>query len=170
MDSPILLFASVAVIIVLALLLPRWIRRSSEARGVLAGRRFEEEQLRSILDALGTTVELQTEPDTARRLVDAAAGQEPRKFTILGDGVYGIRFLEADDAIARLVPTARGARLQIVEFREYLGRPNTAGFWTDLRTAVTEAASARGIAHETPAATSLFDRDDGHRPTWRLHV
>lgn len=168
MDNPLLLIALVAVIVVLAMVLPRWIRRSSGERGRRAGRRFEEDQLLAILDTLGTAVELGTDPQAAQRLVDGVVQREPRKFTILGDGVYGIRFVEPDDAIARLVPGPAGTRLRVEEFREYLGRPNTAGFWTDLRSGVVDAASHHGITYSTPPAPSRFERSEEPGPIWRL--
>lgn len=168
MDNPLLLFALVAVIVVIAMLLPRWIRRSSSSRGRRAGRRFEEDQLLEILDELGTTVDLAVGPEGARRLVDGVVERDPRKFTILGDGVYGVRFIETDDAIARLVPADVGVRLQIEEFREYLGRPNTAGFWRDLRAGVVAAAAELGIAHETSPVPSRFDRRETPDQGWRL--
>lgn len=168
MDSPLLLFALVAAIIVIAMLLPRWIRRSSGTRGRRAGRRFEEDQLVALLEELGIAVDLHTDRRTAREIVDGAARSEPRKFTVLDDGAYGIRFVEPDDAVAHLVPIDAGSRLQIVEFREYLGRPNTAGFWRDLRATVTEGAQAHGVAHSTPPSPSLFRRSEDPEPRWRL--
>ena len=168
MDNPLLLFTLVAAIVVIAVLLPRWIRRSSTTPGRRAGRRFEEDQLLTLLDELGTTVDLQTDRLTARGIVDEAVRREPRKFTILDDGVYGIRFVEPDDAVAHLVSVDTGSRLQIVEFREYLGRPNTAGFWKDLRTDVIDTAVDRGIAHATTPVISRFDRREGPHPVWRL--
>lgn len=168
MDTPLLLFAPVAAIIVIAMLLPRWIRGSSGSRGRRAGRRSEQDQLVTLLDELGTVVDLHTDPSTAREIVDGAVRVEPRKFTILGDGVYGIRFVEPDDAVAHLVPIDGGSRLQIVEFREYLGRPNTAGFWRDLRTAVTERAEGRGVALPAPPSPSPFRRSEDPEPRWRL--
>ncbi|MCM3778099.1 hypothetical protein [Microbacterium hydrocarbonoxydans] len=168
MDNPILLFAPIAVIVVLAMLLPGWIRRSSNTRARRAGRRFEEGQLLVILDSLGTALDLGTDPEAARRLVDRMVQREPRKYTMLGNGVYGIRFVEPDDAIVRLTASDMGTRLRVEEFREYLGRPNTAGFWNDLRSGVIAEAEAHGIPTTAPSSPSTFERRGGPEPVWRL--
>ena len=78
-------------------------------------------------------------------LVDAIVLQRPRQFTVLGDGGYGIRFVEPDDAIARLSSDDAVTRLEIERSREYLGMPQGAGFWNDLRALVAARARAEGI-------------------------
>lgn len=168
MDNPLVIGALIVVIIVAAMLAPRWIRRSSGSTGRRAGRRFEEDRLLEILDDLGATLVLHTSPDAARSIVDGVVRRDPRRFTALGDGVYGIRFLEPDDAVARLVPVPDGMRLQVERFGEHLGRPNTSGFWNDLRARVLEEAAGQGVAATVPEAPQRFDRLDGDPPTWVL--
>lgn len=168
MDNPLVIGTVIVAIVVVAMLAPRWIRRSSQSRGRVAGRRFEEDRVREILDDLGTTIVLHASPDTAQATVEHVVRDDPRRFTLLGGDAYGIRFLEPDDAVARLVPTADGMRLQVERFGEHLGRPNTSGFWNDLRARTRAEATARGIRTTTPDAPQLFDRVDGDPPSWVL--
>lgn len=146
MDNPLIYVAVIGAIIVLAIFLPRWIRRSTDAAGGRAGRRYATDRLTGILAELGTTLVLHTSEATAREVVDGVVLQQPRKFARLGGGGYGIRFIEPDDAIVRLVDDEDGVRLEVERVREHLGVPNTSEFWADLRTAVSTAARAEGIA------------------------
>ncbi|MEV4736325.1 MULTISPECIES: hypothetical protein [unclassified Microbacterium] len=168
MDNPLVIGAVIVIIIVVAMLAPRWIRRSSGSRGRRAGRRFEEDRVLEILEDLGATVVLHATPDSARSIVDDVVRRDPRRFTVLDDGSYGIRFLEPDDAVARLVGTPDGMRLQVERFGEHLGRPNTSAFWNVLRAAVLREATARGIGTTVPDAPQLFDRVAGDSPIWVL--
>lgn len=146
MDNPGLPFAVIAAVILGAVLLPRWIRSSSKAAGERTAQRAADSRLIKILDELGTTPVIHAPEPVSREIVDRVVLQHPRKFTALPDGSYGIRFVEADDALVRLVDDPVGTRLQIERVREHLGMPTASGFWSDLRERVTSAAAAQGIA------------------------
>lgn len=164
MDNPLIYIAVIGTILVLAIFLPRWVRRSTDRAGGQAGRRYATTRLTGILDELGTTLVLHTSETTAREVVDGVVLQEPRKFTRLEGGDYGIRFVEPDDAIVRLVDDEDGARLEIERIREYLGVPNTSEFWADLRSGVSASAHARGIA--VSPGRPLHHRRDEATGTW----
>ncbi|KAA0960144.1 hypothetical protein FQ142_14990 [Microbacterium sp. ANT_H45B] len=151
MDNPLIFFAVIVALLVLAALLPRWVRGSAGAAGRRAERRLADAQLAPILDELATTVVLQAPEPTVREIIDGLVVQQPRRFAMLDGGRYGIRFVEPDDAVIRLHADAEGTRMQVEGFREHLGRPNTAEAWADLRTRAASAAEARGIdAHPGP--------------------
>ncbi len=162
MDSPLIYIAAIGVIIVLAILLPRWIRRSTGAAGGRAGQRHAAGRLTGILEELGTTLVLQTSEAAAKEIIDQVVREQPRKFTPLADGAYGIRFVEPDDAIVRVVDDESGTRLQVERIREYLGVPNTSEFWADLRSAVSAAARAQGV-EVSPGPPLRHRRDDATR-------
>ncbi|APH43988.1 hypothetical protein BMW26_02675 [Microbacterium sp. 1.5R] len=159
MDNPLIYIAAIGAIIVLAILLPRWVRRSTGAAGGRAGQRHVADRLTGILEELGTTLVLQTSEATAREIVDGVVRQQPRKFTPLASGGYGIRFVEPDDAIVRVVDDENGTRLQVERIREHLGVPNTSEFWSDLRSAVSAAARAEGV-QVSPGPPLRHRRDD----------
>lgn len=151
MDNPLIFIAAIVALLVLAVLLPRWVRGSAGAAGRRAERRLADAQLAPILDELATTVVLQAPEPTVREIIDGLVVQQPRRFAMLDGGHYGIRFVEPDDAVIRLLADAEGTRMQVEGFREHLGRPNTAEAWADLRTRAASAAEARGIdAHPGP--------------------
>lgn len=145
MDNPLLFIALIAAVIVLAILLPRWVRRSTSSAAEREERRLAESHRAAALHELGTAVVLRAPEPVVRELVDAIVLQRPRQFTVLGDGGYGIRFVEPDDAIARLSSDDAVTRLEIERSREYLGMPQGAGFWNDLRALVAARARAEGI-------------------------
>lgn len=166
MDNALLFVVVIAAVLVLAVFLPRWIRRSSRSAGDRAGQRYAEGRRSAILDELSRTIVVHAPDATVRELVDTVALQQPRRFSPLSDGRYGIRFVEPDDAVARLVDDPRGTRLQLDGFREYLGMPNTSASWAELRTRVSEAAVARGLtAHDGPAAAH---RRDPETERWNI--
>ncbi|OAN43254.1 hypothetical protein [Microbacterium sp. H83] len=165
MDSPLPYIAVIVVVIVLAMLLPRWIRRTSGSAAERETRRLAEPRTAAALETLGTTMVVHSGEPVVRELVDSIALQHPRAFTILPDGTYGVRFAEADDAIARLVEVDGGTRVEISRFREYAGMPNDWAFWTELLRRVQAGAEARGLA--TTAGPRLrFDRGRGSDPLW----
>lgn len=167
MDSPLLYIALITAVIVLALLLPRWVRRTSRAAADRELRRLSEPRTTAALDVLSATLVVRASEPIVRELVDTVAMQRPRAFTILPDGRYGIRFAEPDDAVVSLVPVPGGTRVQVSEFREYGGMPNAWAFWTELRTHVNALAEDRGLeAAEGPRAR--FDRGPGSDPTWTV--
>ncbi|MBO0981452.1 hypothetical protein [Microbacterium sp. SD291] len=146
MDNPVLLFSVIAVVIVAAMLLPRWIRRWSRAAGERSEQRSGASRRTRILADLGTTVVIRASESAAREVVDEVVRRHPRQFTALADGSYGIRFVEADDGVARLVADPGGTRLQAERVREYLGMPKTSDFWNDFRAHVASEAAGRGIS------------------------
>lgn len=120
-------------------------RGASEA-GARAGKKFASDQLDAALTELGTTVVIQAAEPRAREIVASAMAAKEREYVIRSDGAYGIRFVEPDDTVARLVPVADGTRMQIETFREYFGFPQTVQLWTDLRSRIAAAAEVREVA------------------------
>lgn len=166
MDNPLFFIALIGALIVLAIFLPRWIRRSTTAAGDRVEQRIADSRLSGILGELGSTLVLHAPEPAVRAIVDAVALEDPRRFTVLPGGGYGIRFVEPDDAVARLVEDDTGTRLQIVRFREYLAMPNTSGFWSDLRAAVASSAQAQSI--RTSTGPLLRHRRDDATGSWTL--
>lgn len=124
-------------------------RVSREAVGAGAGAtgRYAATRLAQTLDELGTSLIVHAPEPLAREIVSSATATQV-KVSVRDDGSLGIRFMEPDDTIVALVPDREGIRLQIETFREYLGHPQTAALWTDLRAAVASAARVRGVAVE----------------------
>lgn len=147
-DNPtyILLGLLVLAIIVGAPFLRRWANGKASAAGERAGRRFAATQLVKVLTEFGTTLVVHAPEHTAREIVGEAVAAKPKDFSVRDDGGYGIRFVEHDDTTVRLVPDPAGSRVQIETFREYMGFPQTAPFWTELRGRITAAAASRGVA------------------------
>ena len=168
MDNPLIFIALIAAVIVLAIFLPRWVRRSTRSAGGRAEQRLVDSRLATILDGLGTTIVLHAPEGVAREIVDGVALAQPRKFTPLPDGSYGIRFVEPDDAVARLIDDPEGTRLQVIRFREYLGMPNTAEFWADLRAHVATAAGAQHV--EVSSGPTLRHHRDDATGSWALET
>ncbi|WP_164234262.1 hypothetical protein [Microbacterium hydrocarbonoxydans] len=162
MDNPLIFFAIIIAIVIIAILMPRWIGRSTRAAGSRTGRRFEDRERERTLHELGTTIVIHAPASVAREIVDEVVRRQPRKFTVLGDRGYGIRFVEEDDAIARLAPDPDGTRLQIEQSREHLGMPKGARFWKDLRDRVASEAGAREISVAEGVRNGF--RSDGGRP------
>lgn len=121
-----------------------WARRKAAAAGENAGRRFAASQLVKVLPEFGTTLVIHAPEDAARRIVAEAAGTKPKEFSARADGGYGIRFVEPDDTIVRLVPNGAGTRVQVESFREYMGFPQTVSSWVDLRKRIAATATTRG--------------------------
>ncbi len=165
MDNAFVFVALIVMVIVLAMLLPRWIRRSTAKAGERADRSAAASRLEGILAELGSTVVIEASEPVVREIVDLVAAQQPRRFTVLGDGSYGIRFVEPDDAVARLVADGVGTRLQVDRCREYLGMPNTTEFWNDLRIRVAAASARQGLPTREGSRLSYL-RQDGAPPVW----
>ncbi|MFS0853036.1 hypothetical protein [Microbacterium sp. 179-I 3D4 NHS] len=144
----ILLGILVLLLIVGGPFLKGWANRKASAAGENAGRKFAANQLVKVLGEFGTTVVIHAPEAVAREIVAEAAAKKPKDFPPRADGGYGIRFTEADDAIVRLVPGSAGVRVQVETFREYMGFPQTAPFWKDLRGRIAAAATARGVTVE----------------------
>jgi len=152
-DNPLLFIVVIMVVLVIAVFLPRWIRKSSRSAGDRTSARYTERRRSEILDELARTVVVHASEAVVREIVDTVVLQQPRRFSALSDGGYGIRFVEPDDAVARLVGDPQGTRLQLGGFREYLGMPNTSESWAELLARVTAAAVGRGLTvHAGPAA------------------
>lgn len=127
------------------LLRKRFSRGASEA-GARAGKQFASDRLDTALGVLGTTLVIQAPEGRAREVVASAMVEKEREYVIRDDGAYGIRFVEPDDTVVRLIPVAEGTRLQIETFREYFGFPQTVQPWVDLRERIASAARAQGIS------------------------
>lgn len=141
----ILLGLLVIVLLIGAPFFKGWANRKAAAAGANAGKKFAAKQLVNVLVEFGTTLVLHAPEDIAREVVAEAAGTKPKDFTVRPDGGFGIRFVEPDDTIVRLVSGPGGTRVQIETFREYMGFPQTCQFWQDLRARITAAATERGI-------------------------
>jgi hypothetical protein len=145
-DNPTYLLLGIVVIVLLigGPFLKAWARRSASTAGENAGRKFAASQLVKVLPVFGTTLVIHAPEETAREIVAEAAGTKPKEFSSRADGGYGIRFVEPDDTIVRLVPDSGGTRVQVETFREYMGFPQTVSSWTDLRERITATAASRG--------------------------
>jgi hypothetical protein len=144
----ILLGILVLLLIIGGPFLKSWAGRRASDAGENAGKRYAANQLVQVLGEFGTTVVIHAPEPVAREIVAEAAAEKPKDFPPRADGGYGIRFTEADDAIVRLVSDPAGVRVQVETFREYMGFPQTAPFWKDLRARIATAAAARGITVE----------------------
>lgn len=167
MDSPLLLVSAgvIVAVVVASFLLPGWIRRRTRRIGERAGRTAAEAHTAAALGELARTLSIDAPVATARGLVEQVVLQHPRMFALLDDGEVGIRFVQPDDAVARLAPAAEGALLGVDRSREHLGAPKGAGFWTELRAQVSTAAAARGIrTAEGPAVR--FERHPEDPSLW----
>lgn len=134
-----------ALIIGGPLLKSRLNRKASEA-GDQTGRKFAAAQLTKTLGEFGTTLVIHAPENIAREIVASAMAKKQREYVIRSDGDYGIRFIEPDDTVVHLDADPEGTRMQVETFREYMGFPQTAPLWTELRTRVASAAGAREIS------------------------
>ncbi|WP_067196975.1 hypothetical protein [Microbacterium sp. XT11] len=167
MDSPLLFAGIIIAVIVLALVLPRWTRGSSQRAAASTGRAISSSRTDEALAALGSSLLLHAPDTVAREIVDRVALQHPRMLTARGDGGYGIRFVEPDDAVARLVSTAQGTRLEVARTRELLGTPQNPEFWEQIKTHVASGAATQGVA-SSPGPQLHYARRDGDPPVWVL--
>ena len=133
-----------ALIIAGPLLKSRLSRRVSEA-GDRAGKKYASTQLVKTLGEFGTTLVIHAPEPVAREIVAVAAAPQ-KHITLRDDGSYGIRFVEPDDTIVRLVRDPDGTRMQVETFREYLGFPQTAPLWTELRSRIASTAGVRDVS------------------------
>nr|WP_201468735.1 hypothetical protein [Microbacterium hydrocarbonoxydans] len=149
MDNPLIFVVLIAALIVLSIFLPRWVRRSSTSAGSREERRVADSRRADALRDLGTTLVLDAPETVVREMVDTIVWQRPREFTVLDDGSYGIRFVEPDDAVVRLVTDGSTTRMRVERSREHLGMPQGASFWNELRALVTARAAAEGVGVTT---------------------
>ncbi|WP_223587160.1 hypothetical protein [Microbacterium sp. OVT16B] len=167
MDST-LFFAIVIVgLVVLMFFLPGWIRRSSRSAGDRAGHKVATSQTERLLAELGTPLVIHAPATAAREIVDGVVLQQPRRFTPLDGGAYGIRFVEPDDAVVRLIDDPDGTRMQIEQTREHLGMPQNLEFWRDLRSRVASGAGAQDIS-VADGIRAEYSRDAGEPAVWRI--
>lgn len=162
---------AVAVVIIIvavvigAMLLGGIVRRSVTRAGGRFGRRTAMERTDAILHDLGRTLVIHAAEPVVREIVDRAATGQPRKFSLLDGGGYGIRFVEPDDATVRLVADAGGTRMQVERSVERLGMPQNVEFWNDLRSEVASGAEARQIS-VADGVLLTFARADGDPAVW----
>lgn len=149
MDLPLYLLLG---LLILALIIGGPLLRSRSKRraaqdGEHTGNRYAAARLAETLDVLGTPLVIHAPEALAREILASASATVTAReeCTIREDGGYGIRFAEPDDTIVRLVADPEGTRMQVETFREYLGFPQTAQPWTDLRSRVASIADARGV-------------------------
>ncbi|WP_101847501.1 hypothetical protein [Zhihengliuella sp. ISTPL4] len=161
MDFPLLaivvLILVVIGLIVGAAFLLGWGRRSGAAAGARAGARFTATRVEAILADLGDTLVIHAPPTVAADVVRAVVTERGKEFHLLADGAVGIRFIEPDDTIAWLRPESTGTVLRVETFRDYLGYPQTAPLWRNLRALVTAEAAAR-LIEVSPGPVSVFER------------
>ncbi|QNA91724.1 MULTISPECIES: hypothetical protein [unclassified Microbacterium] len=124
-------------------------RVSREAMGAGAGAtgRYAATRRAHTLDELGASLIVHAPEPLAREIVTSVTATQV-KVSLRDDGSLGIRFVEPDDTIVALIPDRDGTRLQVETFREYMGHPQTAALWTDLRAAVASVAGVRGVTVE----------------------
>lgn len=163
----IIVIAAIVVVIIGAMFLSRVVRRSVASAADRFGRREAHERTQEILRVLGTTVVLHAPLSTTRPIVDRVVRENPRGFSILDDGGYGIRFIEKDDAVVRLVDDADGTRMQVERAMERLGMPQNAEFWKELRARVIDAATDDGIT-AADGPQHRFARDGRDPAHWTL--
>lgn len=160
MAVDILLYLLLGVLIVVLIfagpMLKSRLSRGASRAGDAAGRKFAASQLVETLGEFGTTVVIHAPEPVAREIAAAAIAKKQKEYVIRSDGGYGIRFLEPDDTIVRLVTDPEGTRMQVQTFREYMGVPQTAPLWKELRSRVASAAGARDVSvTEGPPAEYL---------------
>lgn len=159
MDLTLVLVLALCILglIVGAAFLRGWVRRSGAAAGARAGARFTATRMEAILADLGATLMIHASPAVAAGLLDRAVATRGKDFHLLPDGAIGIRFVEPDDTIVRLQPGPAGTLLRIETFRDYLGFPQTAPLWRDLRGLVIAEAAARRI-EVSEGPVQVFER------------
>lgn len=157
--SYLLLGLLILALIVAGPMLRSWLGRRAAEAGRRVDDRYAAEKLEGALRELGTTLVIDAPEPLARRIVDEAVAGGRRDYRVGGDGRYGIRYLEADDTIAELVPVPGGTLFRVETFREYLGFPQTASLWRDLRTRVA-AAAENHRATVSPGPPTAYARGD----------
>lgn len=156
MDTALFLLLGLIIlaIIVGAAFLRRWLNRSATAAGERAGRRFAAEQVQRALSEFGTTLRIHAPATQAQAALAAARETRSKDFLPLDGDAIGIRFVEQDDTVIRLIPDGDAMLLRVETFREYMGFPQTAPLWKDLRARVTAEAEARGVRVTEGPATA----------------
>ncbi|WP_136050868.1 hypothetical protein [Microbacterium sp. K36] len=151
------LFLVILGLIVGAAFLRGWVRRSASSAGERAGARYTAARMEEILADLGATLLVHASPTATAELLRVVVAERGRSFSLLPDGALGVRFVEPDDTVARLVPRSGGTLLRVETFREYLGFPQTAPLWRELRALAAAEAAIRGI-EVGDGPVSVFER------------
>ncbi|WP_336501495.1 hypothetical protein [Microbacterium paraoxydans] len=151
------LFVVILGLIVGAAFLRGWVRRSASSAGQRAGARYTAARTEEILADLGATLVVHDSPTAAADILRTVVADRGKSFSLLADDALGIRFVEPDDTVARLVPGPEGTLLGVETFREYLGFPQTAPLWRELRALVAAEAATRQI-EVADGPVSVFER------------
>lgn len=167
MDTLAVIVIIIVAVIIGAMFIGRTVRRSAAKAGDRYGRRATAERTGAILEGLGRTLVIHAAEPAVREIVDGVVVAQPRRFSLLGDGGYGIRFIEADDAVVRLAGDADGTRMQLERSVERLGMPQNLEFWNDLRSQVASGAESRGI-RVTDGPWNSFDRAGADPAVWTM--
>lgn len=167
MDNPVIYIALIVAVIIGAMFLSRALRRGVARSSSRYGRRTTDGRVNGILAELGATLVIHAPEPAAREIIDRVVLAQPRRFSVLDDGGYGIRFIEADDAVVRLVDDRAGTRMQVVRTTERLGMPQNLEFWNELRSRVTSGAEEQAIS-VTEGPHHGFARHDGDPAHWEI--
>ena len=151
------LFVVILGLIVGAAFLRGWVLRSASSAGQRAGARYTAARTEEILADLGATLVVHDSPTAAADILRTVVADRGKSFSLLADDALGIRFVEPDDTVARLVPGPEGTLLGVETFREYLGFPQTAPLWRELRALVAAEAATRQI-EVADGPVSVFER------------
>jgi hypothetical protein len=142
-------------------------RRAGRDAGTRAGQKYADGKLPGALQAMGTTLVLETSAAAAAQVVDSAVATKPKRFQKVADGTYTAKFAEADDVHVRLEPAGSGTRLQVESFRDYMQFPQGRKEWDDLQERVTAAAADAGVP-VTEGEVLTYERRDQVEPNnWR---
>jgi len=166
-DNPVIYVAIIVAVIIGAMFLSRGLRRSVAQSSSRYGRRTADARVNGILAELGATIVIHAPEPAARGILDRVVLAQPRSFSLLDHGGYGIRFVEADDAVVRLIEDAAGTRMQVVRTTERLGMPQNLEFWNELRSRVTSGAEEQRIP-VTEGPHHGFARHDGDPAHWEI--
>lgn len=122
------------------------LKRKARTAGANLGKTFAAKQLPKALEALGVTLRLHTSPAAAEEIIDSAIAAKPKKYKKTAPWTYTMEAINKDDVTLTLVAVDGGVELRIVRVKEVMGFPQGAPFWPELRTLITDAATARGVA------------------------
>lgn len=150
----------VLILLLLLVLLsyPIWRRfalNKAHQVGANAGKALTAARLPATLEALATTVVLQTDVATATEVINQAVAAKPKKATAVAPGLWHVAFAERDDIHARLTQTQGGAELAVVQVIEFGNFPQGQQDWAKFLERIVEAAQARGIATREGTAPHL---------------
>ncbi|TDE97500.1 hypothetical protein EXU48_04740 [Occultella glacieicola] len=148
----------IALLVIVLLASPLWkglLTSRAQKAGEDAGKAFAAKRLPAALDALSTTLDLQTDADTATEVINAAVTVKPKKATAVGPGRWHVTFADRDDVHLRLTDIPGGVRLAVVKTIEFQQFPQGGGDWAKFRERIVEAARARGVATSEGATPHL---------------